>query len=290
MKHLITLERIVDRNYWSQNFGLARTFLALCTLATLCSNPIETLFTEDTSNFYGTEFNLFYIFNDIGLSRLLACIVLIIIASGYFPRWTAIPHFWISSSFSSVSIAIEGGDQIVTIICLLILPVALFDKRRNHFIEREQKKSFYVQCIGFTMFFLIAIQVSFLYFQAGIGKLKVTEWANGTASYYWLNDHVFGANETILSNIGFILKSAFLVTLMTWGSIAIELFLGLNIFFSSRTVRMVAFATGIVFHLIIALNFGLISFLFAMVASLLLYLIPFGNILSRSKKFSRYEI
>jgi antimicrobial peptide system SdpB family protein len=269
------IQKLITNDYWTINLGIARSFLAFGTFLTLAFNPVETLFLTDRSSLVvNSALNLFYLFNDFQISILLACGILLLVMSGMYPRITCLLHAWVAASFSTASIAIEGGDQITTIICVLLLPILLLDKRKNHYLKDSHTHSFYSYCLSFTFYLLISIQASFLYFQASIGKLKCDVWANGTAAYYWFNDSVFGMNNTLLSILSNSLKSSIFITLLTWGTIALELFLALTIFTSNKRVRNIALISGVFLHVAIAISFGLISFLFAMLGTLILYLRP----------------
>src|SRR5699024_3242820 len=66
------------------------------------------------------------------LIRWLCVVVLLVIASGWRPRWTALPHWWIAFSvFNSISIP-DGGDQAAALLTLMLVPVLLTDPRRWH--------------------------------------------------------------------------------------------------------------------------------------------------------------
>jgi len=280
------IEKIINQNYWSINLGIARSFLALCTLVTLLFNPVDALFSSSIHSKVGYAYNFFYIFGNFKISIIIAAILLIVVMIGMYPRYTCILHFWVAYSFSTSGISVEGGDQIVGIASLLLIPVLLFDKRKNHYSKSVENKNYYVNCIAFFSFTMISLQSSFLYFQAALGKIKIREWADGTAVYYWFNDNVFGVNNSILEYLNIALKSPVFITLVTWGAIAIELFIALAIFFKNKSIKITAFYTGIALHLFIALCFGLISFFFAMAGVLILYLIPYNNLL---KSFKRYK-
>jgi hypothetical protein len=62
---------------------------------------------------------------------------------------------------------------------------------------------------------------------------------------------------------------------MTWSSIALEFGLAIAILLRPAHRRWLLYA-GIIFHVLIALTMGLISFSTAMTAALLLYLLPIG--------------
>ena len=214
------------------------------------------------------------IFNNYSISRVVSYLILGSVIIGMYPRYTAILHWWTTYSFLKASFVIEGGDQVASILTFLLIPILLLDKRVNHWQRDKYNHSYYAKVIAFFSYCLIILQVSVIYFNASIGKLKVEEWSNGTAVYYWLNDSVFGLNYSLLEHINPILKSPIVVTLLTWGTLLIELSLALAVFGlkKEKICRMFLFI-GVFLHFSFAMCFGLISFFFAMFGALLLYLI-----------------
>ena len=61
-----------------------------------------------------------------------AWVGLLLVLSGYYPRFTGVLHWLISSSVFQAANLVEGGDQITAILTLLLVPVTLLDPRRNH--------------------------------------------------------------------------------------------------------------------------------------------------------------
>ena len=61
--------------------------------------------------------------------RWLAVAALLVVASGFRPRVTAIVHTWIVFSVSASVTFPDGGDAIALIVVLLITPMCLADPR-----------------------------------------------------------------------------------------------------------------------------------------------------------------
>ena len=62
-----------------------------------------------------------------------------------------------------------------------------------------------------------------------------------------------------------------MVKLLTWGVLALELGLALCIFFPAR-IRKKLLWPALIFHFLIVINFGLVTFFFSIAALLILYL------------------
>lgn len=261
--------------------GLSRSALALGTLLTLVFNSSDTLFTFGLQNEVSYNCNnlnvisLYCLIGDVGLTKIISILVLLLVIVGIKPQWTCIPHWWVTYSFAVTSYAIDGGDQVTSILTFLLIPICLTDTRYSHWHKSglgQEAVSFYRRCIAFFAFALIQLQVAFIYFNAAVGKFAVAEWLNGTAVYYWSTNQLFGLNNSLRFIILPVLQNPFMISFITWGVLLFELFLFSCIFIRNEKLRKYAWIAGILFHFSIILVHGLISFFFAMFAALTLFL------------------
>lgn len=266
---------------WSNVYGLARTILALGTALSLAVNPWSNFFrpAAGVMDFPVCDgprlISIFCVLRSrLDLARLLAVAILLVVASGWRPRFTAIPHFWISYSFMSTAIGIDGGDQITSILTLLLLPIALTDRRRWHWSASRSASDatdIYRRLVALSAFVVIRVQVAVVYFHAAVGKFAVAEWQDGTALYYWMTDPTVGVAPSILPLVRAITSRPVPVVVMTWGAILTELTIFMALVMPAFA-RKYVLLLGIAFHAAIGLAFGLISFSMAMIAALILYL------------------
>ena len=268
------IENLIDLNYNSISISICKSLLAFSTLINLLFNSTETLNITLKKNLSINDveyYSIFQFFNNLLFSKVLSIIILIVVIVGYFPKIMCLFHWWVSISIMLSSTMVEGGEQINSIITLFLIPISLFDNRKNHWINELRVNNFYKNCVSFTFIVIIKLQIFTIYFFASVGKFKSTEWVNGTALYYWVNDNVFGINSSILESISFVLKNPYMITLMTWGVLLLELIISISIFFSFLKLKKVIYYTAIFFHLLIALFLGLWSFFFVMFGILTLY-------------------
>jgi antimicrobial peptide system SdpB family protein len=120
---------------------------------------------------------------------------------------------------------------------------------------------------------VIRLQVAVVYLHASVGKMKVEEWTNGTAVYYWFLHPVFGAADWLRPVLVPLLMSPVPVTVLTWGAVILELILFAGLFMERRHRRWLLWV-GLAFHFGIVLVHGLVGFFFAMAGALILYLWP----------------
>jgi antimicrobial peptide system SdpB family protein len=279
---------------WGSGLGLARSLLALGTALTLLATPTRVLLSPLASGITPplcggpASYSTWCV---VGrghgeAARWLSIVILLIVASGWRPRITALAHWWVSWSFiASVTIQ-DGGDQITAVLTLLLAPIALTDRRRWHWQRDADATVGLRMIVAHAALLLIYIQVAVLYFQAAVAKFGVTEWADGTAMYYWFNHATFGAPPWLRPITDLIDGNSVAVAAVTWGSIGLELALAAAILLR-RPARRVLLAAGLVFHDMIALCMGLVSFDIAMSAALLLYLLPVGHVLVAPRWLAR---
>jgi antimicrobial peptide system SdpB family protein len=275
-------------NPWTPIYGIARSLLAFGTLLTLVFNHTNILFISLDryankeslfSNSIIDKANLFLLFGEGGvwISKLIGIVILLAVIIGWRPRITGILHFWVSISFSTLSGTIDGGDTITSIVTFFLIPVCLSDNRISHWDASEKRTSSdsYVRLFVWSIFFVLRIQGCIIYLHAGIDKLRIEEWVNGTCTYYWFTNATYGAADWLKPFVMSAMKIPLVVVLFTWGTLIFEILLGMMIMRRRNSFNwQLIFWSAIVFHLGIVLIFGLISFFFAMSAVLVLYMVP----------------
>ena len=272
---------------WTNAYGCARTLLALGTLSTLVFSDTATLFRPSPGipAFVcegAIRMSAFCLVapRHVGVVRWVAIMLLVIVASGWRPRLTGVVHWWISFSFMAVVRIADGGDQLTAILTMLLIPVTLTDPRRWHWDAlkppRETPETTVRQMLALSSLMVVRIQVSIVYFESAVAKLRVPEWADGTAIYYWFTDPRFGAAPWLRPITTPLLHNPTTVVLLTWGPILLEvlLFTGLVM---DRRYRKSLLVAGITFHGGIAIVQGLGSFALAMWGALVLFLYPLNE-------------
>jgi len=125
--------------------------------------------------------------------------------------------------------------------------------------------------IGLAGLLLSVLQGFVLYFDAAISKVLVPEWADGTATYYWMRDLTFSPGGFRGDLVRWLTGSRLGVTLVTWGTLALEFALAAALVASLRYRRAIFFI-GLLFHMTIAATYGLVTFMFSAAGQLTLYL------------------
>lgn len=267
-------------NPWTNVYGLSRTFLALATLLTLLVNDSGTFFriTSDTNTYPNcvNAYGLFCLadFNDTQLAILqwIAVIILVVVASGWRPRITGILHTYIAFSFNQAATTLDGGDQVIAVFTLILLPLTLTDKRKWHWETPTDDYSPVSKIIGISSYYAFRFQVAILYFHSVTAKLMEQEWRDGTAVWYYLQSPMLGFHEWLFELFRPLLSTSFIVV-PTWGTLLVQILLVMSLFMSKKYWKYVLIAA-IVMHEIFAIFLGLISFSLAMIGVLIMYLRP----------------
>ncbi|MFI5159250.1 MAG: hypothetical protein ACHQF4_10320, partial [Sphingobacteriales bacterium] len=259
--------------------GFARSLLALGLVLTLLFNPIDLLIPAKyltAINQHSLKFhsNFFLIFGPayLFITRLLAVALLLFTISGYYMQLTSILHFWITASLVLIKPTYLGGDNVNMLLTLLLVPVCIFDTRKNHWHTPMPDDNFGA-VVQNLFLFLIKIQVAWIYLDSVWLKLRVKEWRDGTVLYYWFNHNFFGLNPPFSGICKPLLERLPVSVSITWGVLIFEVLLCVGFLFPGKA-KVVLLKWGIIFHFMILLIYGLAWLFFAMSAALFLYLWP----------------
>ena len=265
---------------------LARLIMISSTLSTFALNSTTDLF--PTGRYQSidpymefiplTEKGIFRLFDFAYLPyvKLGITVFLVLALLGMFPAIATALYSYVCFSFVTSSPVVNGGDQIATIVSLLMIPVYITDSRifiiNSNFDYYPRRLNKYQLVITYYFLLLVKIQACTIYFFAAIDKFKVEEWVDGTALYYWFNHPMFGASGVVKSISNIIFKSEILATLLTWSVLFLEVALAMSLL-SSFKFRRTVFKFGLLFHLGIFVVHGLFSFFLVMTSLLILYLL-----------------
>lgn len=267
--------------------GMARSLIALGTLTVLVATPLEHFFYVGPPipegricNGVAGSISAFCVFPHeyLNLARWGAVLILFLVVIGFAPRYTAIPHWWISLSVYSSSNVMEGGDQVATVLTLLLIPICLTDRRLWHWQTDSEawKRSTGLQVANTIFLLLIWLQVAFIYFHASLGKLVLNSWRDGTSFWYWGLYSTFGIPDHFRWLLEWLLTSGTVVVTLTWGTLLVEFFIACCLFAGHR-LRYSALVVGVALHGAIALLLGLPGFSIIMFGALILYAVRPGD-------------
>jgi antimicrobial peptide system SdpB family protein len=270
------------KNIFTQRIIFARTLLALNALLTLIFNDVSTL---SDVKLLGMEtfvsgdllpFRLISIFELIGMKwgSVFSIIILLFVFTGYYPKISIILQAWVHVSLCNSLILVEGGDQVAANLSLLLIPICLFDCRKNQWQELTDDqvlKRKHINVFFNVYYFLIILQVSIIYLHSATGKLLKEDWLDGTCLYYWSTHNIFGAPLFLQKIFNLMTLSSF-APIFAWGIIMLELGLFACLLATNKYIKRFFLVCGLLFHLTILVTHGLVTFFFAMFGALVLYL------------------
>jgi antimicrobial peptide system SdpB family protein len=271
---------------WTNVYGLARSVLAFSTAATLAANAPQTLFRPGSGTAVPPfcdgmrAVSAFCIAprSELPLVRWVCVAALLVVASGWRPRFTGLLHWWISFSFQASAMVLDGGDQVAAVLSLLLVPITLTDRRPWHWAPPSEaplsQEEVHRRLWAKLGHWLVRLQVAGIYLHASLGKLTVPEWRDGTALFYWGTHETFGVPAWLIPVFRPILVHGSSVSVLTWSVILLELSLSAAFLMEARFQKILMWA-GMTMHLGIIVVHGLPSFSFMMLGALLLYLRPF---------------
>ncbi|MGH1525040.1 sporulation-delaying protein SdpB family protein [Leifsonia sp. L25] len=255
-----------------------RTLIALAQLSIIVLTPPAALLQPVVGQGPGPlcdsirAFTLYCIGGDVVSQewrRWIMVVLLCVIASGWRPRWTSVPHAWICLSLGmSISLP-DGGDQVARIVGLLLIPLALVDDRRWHWGTSSQPLRPFAGGAASAFIIAIRIQVAAIYLNSAIAKFGTDAWVDGSAEYYYVRSLMFGASGWIGAVMLEVTKVPLLVASLTWGAIVIEIAIAVLILGPAKWRRWAVLAD-LLLHGFIVLTIGLWSFAGVMVGTVLI--------------------
>lgn len=282
-----------NKNIFTSRIAFARSLLAINALLILLFTDIN-LAANNTLLDLGVSipnsnnilfFKIISVFEFIGpkWGTTISIIILLFVITGYFPKISILLQAWVHLSICNSLIIVEGGDQIASNLCLLLIPICLFDNRINQWKEYNADQLInrkYYNIFFNVYYFLITLQVSVIYLHAATGKLLQADWLDGTCLYYWCTNNVFGV-PLFLQKIYNAITLSSLAPVFSWSIIIFELGLFACILATNKFIRRFFLISGIFFHFGILVTHGLVEFFFSMFGALVLYLDSKNEILKK---------
>lgn len=285
------MARALRFDYRSRWFAIGRTILALATASELLFTRPAALFTTvsvATGPFCTAQptVSLLCLGNPhelVEARQWLAIVGLLLVASGYRPRYLSILHLWIVFSFTTSMTLPDGGDSIALIVVLLITPMCLADQRRWQWTPPRRRMGRIGRTVAYISFWALRLQIAYLYADSAIAKMGVADWQNGSAFYYFVRDKMFGSAGPFTPLWMWVSDQSLTTLAITWGAIAMELAIALFTLLDARW-RMAAFWLCLTLHALIFLSMGLFSFSLVMVAVAALIATPNMPVCGRSRQ------
>jgi antimicrobial peptide system SdpB family protein len=271
------VEAAIDRMpSGSRKIALARTVIAVAQLTTLLFSKWDSFFVPITGMEFGPDcggigriglYCLLWPFGGSPLPTVAMILGLLVVLSGYFPRYTGILHAWLTISFAAATNLPDGGESVAQIVVLILAVILLADSRRNHW-QAESLAPTYARPIAWGASHVLRLQLAWIYFNAAVSKTAVPEWQDGTAIYYITMDPMFGTAGPFAAVFDWIAYQSWGALAMAWGAILIEMTIAILLIGPAK-YRFGAFWLAVVLHGLFIVMIGLWSFALVMIAAVL---------------------
>lgn len=189
------------------------------------------------------------------LGTAVVCALLLLAAVGLWPRVLVPVQFWLTAWFPLCAPGIVyGGDFLAGLLVFELLPLFVFPSVWSAQLTRHAVRA----------------QMALVYLAAGVTKLRVEAWRDGTAVGSYASDPLDGLKWHWLVDL---VQQPFLNHLLSWGTPALELAIAVALVLGWR-FRVAALTAGAALHVGLAVGFGLYWFQLVMLAGLLVLTEP----------------
>lgn len=195
---------------------------------------------------------------------------LLVVAAGILPRYTSILHFWVSLSIGLAISLPDGGETIMQVVSFFMMLACVADGRLWHWQDSlNGRRNSPRSLLGFAWAgtWFVRIQVAYIYIHSGLAKLAIDQWQDGTAVYYVARMEYFGAAGIFDDLFRSLTAVPAIALLSTWGTIVLEVALGLLILMNRKGAGVIAIAICAFIHVWIAAMIGILSFAAIMVGA-----------------------
>jgi hypothetical protein len=165
---------------------------------------------------------------------------------------------------------------------LLLVPICLADDRRWQWSAPAGPLPPSWRGAAWAATLTLRLQAGLVYGVAGMSKLLVPQWRDGTAMYAVFHDPGYGLPAELLPRVAPLVDSVVVVSALTWAVPVLEIAIAVAVLGTQRS-RGAAVLIGGVLHVGIICALGLFSFGLIMIALLLATWLP----ISRDSTWSR---
>ncbi|MBI8990253.1 sporulation-delaying protein SdpB family protein [Corynebacterium meridianum] len=210
----------------------------------------------------------------LSLADVVIAFGLILVISGFYPRWTGILHLYITYTISTAITLPDSGESVALIFVGVLTVVSLSDKRRNCYLTNLDIDSIppHLQGISRGAIIFGRIQLCFLYAGAVFAKLGIADWENGTALHDIVNNASAGDWFQVLETSG-TFEKGWVLAVATWMPTVLELLIAINVI-GTANMRRSAFTLVVTLQGGIILSMGLVSFSLIMIGCCLAIITP----------------
>lgn len=263
--------------------AVGRGLLALAQLATLAFNSDGVLFAQPDGMQCGGlgALSLWCLAQGTGHGllaiRIVSISVLFAVLSGYRPRLTCVPHWYVAFSMTAAMPVANGGDRALQVATLLLIPVCLGDDRTWQWVRPRTPLPAHWRGPSFAAETALRLQLSVIYVSAFASKLTDPLWRQGSAMLVVAHHHFAGFPRPVLDLLEPALRSFWIVAAASWSVIAVQVVIAVLIWGGPRA-RSCALVFGVGLHAGIMFLMSLTVFGMVMISMLVVVCAPWRQV------------
>lgn len=198
-----------------------------------------------------------FVSDNIGAFNIVYLLLIVLFIFGVGKNVVAIVLFFFLDAVQSLSsVILNGGDNYIKFILLYLVFMNSYEyfsikKQRFKTSDKTALSNFLSNVAGYS----ICIHLCLIYFVSAMHKIHTDLWFNGVATYYTFLSERFGGGNAINQ---WLAKNGFMVTLTTYGTIIIEMFYPVLVWF--KETKLIFIFSAIALHLGIAVVMMLYDF------------------------------
>lgn len=254
--------------------GVGRSIIAIGQLSVLLFTPQSYLFVplvgmpdRPVCDTIGSSFLAYCMFGrlDKNIVALLIGAILVAVIVGVVPRVTGVLHYWASVSMGTAFALPDGGEQAAQVATFFLMIALANDNRIWHWKQGgPPESSGMLQGIAWAGSWALRLQMAYIYLNAAVSKIAVSDWSDGTAVYYVVRGESFGVGNFLQPLIFALTAIPVVALLASWGTIACESAIAVLLLSRGRS-RLVGLTLSILLHTLFIAAIGLWSFALVMV-------------------------
>jgi sporulation delaying protein B len=254
-----------------RGLALARSCIAAAQLGTLAATSDQGLFGGGRSGLdarcdrhAGSLWCLPGLSDRLLVARMVAIVVLGLVVSGYRPKLTCIPHWYVSFSLFGGVVAPNGGDAVAVIATMLVVPACLGDNRRWQWRGPDSPMPAKWRGSALAANYVMRLQIAVIYAMTAVSKLADPAWQHGIAMSEVFRDVNYAPAPGLDTALSSVADFGPVGSILGWSVIFVEFAIAVLVL-GRRRRRVRAFALVVLLHVPIGVLLGLPSFALIMI-------------------------
>jgi antimicrobial peptide system SdpB family protein len=183
-----------------------------------------------------------------GVGKALIVATLCLVASGFRPRWTCLPHWYVTASIAVSIDPHNGGDYVAQIVTMLLVPICLGDPRVWQWRRHAGPLSPGWQGTASAALLTLRVQVIVIYALSAFSKAVDGAWRSGLALRIVADNLSYGPVPPLSRVLHALGNAPGAAPAAAWAVMSLEAIIAVAVGAGPRG-RAIALVLGFLFHL-----------------------------------------